>query len=802
MVKLPRLNIKYKLFFLAFVPVLIVVVLSIGRISHEFGVRQNLVETKQQILQANSISKIVHFMQIERGLSIGFVANKEKNKNTILNDARKNLDIAIRDGSYLQNDKGLNLASSIAKTRESIDKSKLSTLEVRIYYTQQITTLLDFIKILPTVIEYREDRNYIQAYSYLSSAKEQLGQIRAILYEAFTNKTLSGENFIQAEKSLNIYNETMKRFEKTLNEQSEFLSFYNNSLNDKTVEDTFNTISFALENSGNKEINIDPLYWFDISTKSIDIFKNIEKRLFLNVNDSINKKIDETNKRIAFILLALLFLLALLSFFMRTIINKILSSAHLFNEEFEDSLALLEQYKFTVDETFVVSKTDSKGIIHYANDAFCKVSGYTREELMGKSHNIVRHPDMPKEAFKDMWQTIKELKKPWTGEVKNLAKDGSTYWMKVFINPIINKNGDVIEYIAMRTDITDMQIEKERIRDSLGITTADFAEARHLAKEYEHAIDETWSVIRTDTKNIITYINETFSKLSGYTKDEVIGMDCSNLRNIRHVKNGDCENIKKRLSQKEIVKMQFENISKDKKSCYMDTTIIPIVNTRGDVIEHLHLMCNITELVRLHGEIEKTQQEIIFRMGEIGESRNKETGYHVRRVAEYSKLLMLKAGYSEKEAELVASASPMHDIGKVAIPDAVLLKPGSLDDVEWKVMQSHSSIGHKVLCGSDRPLLKVAAIIANEHHEKYDGSGYPSGKAGEDIHIYARIVAIADVFDALGSDRAYKKAWKDEKILNFFKEEKGKHFDPTLIELFLANINEFLNIRNEYADEV
>jgi response regulator RpfG family c-di-GMP phosphodiesterase len=187
-------------------------------------------------------------------------------------------------------------------------------------------------------------------------------------------------------------------------------------------------------------------------------------------------------------------------------------------------------------------------------------------------------------------------------------------------------------------------------------------------------------------------------------------------------------------------------------------------------------------------------------MGEIGESRSKETGNHVRRVAEYSKLLALKAGLDEKEANLLADASPMHDIGKVAIPDSVLHKPGPLNDDEWLIMRSHSSIGHKVLSGSDRPLLNAASIIAHEHHEKYSGGGYPSGLIGEDIHIYARIVTIADVFDALGSDRVYKKAWSLDKIINLLKEEKGKHFDPRLVELFLDNLDDFLVIRDRYQD--
>jgi response regulator RpfG family c-di-GMP phosphodiesterase len=139
---------------------------------------------------------------------------------------------------------------------------------------------------------------------------------------------------------------------------------------------------------------------------------------------------------------------------------------------------------------------------------------------------------------------------------------------------------------------------------------------------------------------------------------------------------------------------------------------------------------------------------------------------------------------------------------KVAIPDAILHKPDSLNEDEWEVMRSHSAIGHKVLAGSQRPLLNAASIIAHQHHEKYDGNGYPHALSGEDIHIYARIVAIADVFDALGSDRIYKKAWPLEKIVALFEEERGSHFDPLLVELFLNHLDEFVAIRDRYTDDI
>ena len=208
------------------------------------------------------------------------------------------------------------------------------------------------------------------------------------------------------------------------------------------------------------------------------------------------------------------------------------------------------------------------------------------------------------------------------------------------------------------------------------------------------------------------------------------------------------------------------------------------------------------EIKNLNQEIENTQKEVVFTMGAIGESRSKETGNHVKRVAEYSKLLAIYYGLDEKEAEMLKQASPMHDIGKVAIPDAILNKPGRFDETEREIMNTHAALGYEMLKHSNRPLLKMAAIVANEHHEKWDGSGYPNGLKAENIHIYGRITALADVFDALGSHRVYKKAWDDKKIFNLFKEEKAKHFDPKLVDIFFEHLEEFLKIRETFKDEL
>ena len=182
------------------------------------------------------------------------------------------------------------------------------------------------------------------------------------------------------------------------------------------------------------------------------------------------------------------------------------------------------------------------------------------------------------------------------------------------------------------------------------------------------------------------------------------------------------------------------------------------------------------------------------------ESRSKETANHVVRVAEISKLLALEYGLSEATSELIKHACPMHDIGKIAIEDAILAKPAALTPEEFGVMKTHVQIGYDILKGSKRALLQTAAIIAYEHHEKFDGSGYPRGLKGEDIHIYGRIVAVADVFDALISKRYYKEPWPLERVVEYFKENINRHFDGVLVNLLLKNIEAVMRIQKQYQD--
>ena len=200
------------------------------------------------------------------------------------------------------------------------------------------------------------------------------------------------------------------------------------------------------------------------------------------------------------------------------------------------------------------------------------------------------------------------------------------------------------------------------------------------------------------------------------------------------------------------------------------------------------------ENICLNDEIISTQREILERLGEVVENRSKEAAFHVKRVASISYMLAKAYGMKEKEAYKFKLASPMHDIGKIGIPDSILLKPGKLTPDEFEIMKTHAQIGYDMLSESHKELLQVAKIVAYEHHEKWDGSGYPQGLSGENISLYGRITAIVDVFDALTQKRVYKEAWSLERTIDLIKSERGKHFDPKLVDLLLENIDEIKKI--------
>lgn len=597
-------------------------------------------QLREHAIQITHITELIHELQIERGLSNGYISTNKRFTDQRLIAQRKAVDAVFE--KYRCYETGLD-TKMLHEHRHRVDALAISTTESFDFYTRYISSMRDdYLSIVRTVEDY-ELRNEFQAYTNLMAAKETLGQIRAGLNGAFSQKRMSDDLLIRFLLSKGEHDTAMRRYKTLVNPTLQVR--LEKELAAPNVIHTYQIINAAVANHSMLSM-MDSKEWFSLSTRSIERFRKIEIETLEHIERILNRKINKAESMLWYVwIVFFIVIVAILGLGLRIAQNLM----HTFK--------LLQEYKDAVDRSSIVTKTDTKGIITYANDRFCAISGYTRDELIGTPHNIVRHPDTPQELYAEMWRNITQGF-PWQGVLKNKNKYGSFYWADMTINPILDHHGKIEEYIAIRSDVT--------------------------------------------------------------------------------------------------------------------------------------------EAVLLHEEMEQTQQEMIERIGEIGETRSRETGYHVRRVAEYSALLARLAGLGADEIKLIAGASPMHDIGKVAIPDTILNKAGPLNEEEKQCMQTHAQVGYEIFKDSERPLLKTAAIIAYEHHEKFDGSGYPRRLTGENIHIYGRITSIADVFDALGSDRCYKKAWPIEQIITLFQDERGKHFDPVLIDLMFDHWEEFLAIKIKY----
>jgi PAS domain S-box-containing protein len=601
------------------------------------------VDTK--LKQIVLLRTLIQELQKERGLTNIYLSSKNKETLALLQKQRETLQNDIEKvASHI---KSSELLCNINIIHTHVKDSSYTKVQAFKAYTHLIFNMMIETKKLLLFTNDQNIRNHFLIYQNTNFVQEYLGQLRAIIGGVLGEKKITRKQYVSIiQLQTLVENYISQTQQNILLTDSHIIS----PLQKKCFKQTNNIIHTLLQDKLSS-IKTSPIEWFNISTCAIDsISDTMTKHLEHITQEIANKKAKELSS-----------LYYHLFFWIFAIVISIVLSILLFNTNKKMLIKqkLLKDYKKAIDNSTIVSKTDKHGFITHANKAFCDISGYTQEELLGKPHNIVRHPDVDKKVFKELWSTIKKGK-TWSGQVLNLAKNKTPYWVQASISPIYDNNNNLVEYIAIRHDIT--------------------------------------------------------------------------------------------------------------------------------------------QIIELNKEIKNTQYELIYRMGESVESRSKESGHHIQRVAHYSKLLAHYYGLSNQEAETIFIASTMHDMGKIAIPDSILLKAAKLSNDEWEIMKTHSAIGYKILEGSNLPILKMAAEIAYGHHEYYNGQGYPRGIAKEEISIYARIVAIADVFDALISDRVYKKAWPLEKVVLLFEEESSRQFDPELVELFLANVHEFIKIKNQFED--
>lgn len=607
----------------------------------------NIDAVRQKLSQISSFQKIIKELQKERGLVTIYKSDSSKDVYKSLIQQQKTTQGVIKKHS--KNIVTKTIMSNLEMMQEEAFDKSTTQNHLYLSYTNTILDLLRENKKLILYTNNSDIKNRLLKYQKLSLIQEYFGELRAAIGAIVGNKKRYKEFFPCVYKTDILLQNSIEDLAAYL--QADEMKNFNVLLHQSpAILKVENVVKMVLLKKLDA-LKLHSLQWFMIATKSVD-------KIYKHNQHCLHEVIDETEMQSVSLKRELAYHIV---FWLISVLVGISTLFALYRKEKEiaQKNQFLSDYKKAIDNSTIVSKTDKRGVITYANKAFCEISGYTEEELLGKPHNTVRHPDMPKEAFRQMWQTIKSGQ-TWQGEVKNLKKDGGYYWVQATISPIYDNKNNLVEYVAIRQDIT--------------------------------------------------------------------------------------------------------------------------------------------ALINLSEEIQNTQKELIYRIGESVESRSKETGNHIRRVAKYAELLGKLYGLDTNTCETLSIASTMHDVGKIAIPDAILLKPGKLDRDEFEIMKTHAYIGYKILSGSKLPILQMAAEIAYGHHERYTGGGYPRNISGDAISIYARIVAVADVFDALIFDRIYKKSWDLQRVITLFKEEKGKQFDPKIVELLLTNIDDFMAIKRKYEE--
>ena len=481
-----------------------------------------------------------------------------------------------------------------------------------------------------------------------------------------------------------------------------------------------------------------------------------------------------------------------------TELNKIADQLRL-ESEILRGRKLLNQYKLMVDEQAIVAKFDQEGHITFANDRFCSITGYSQAELQGNFYPLTYQLDTQAEGFNDF---LKELtgQRKWHGTVKNKSKTGEDFVLDITVTAIVNEHDQVEEYVALMVEITEVFNKQELLHIDL---KNDLEQQKHLLNEYERALNIGTSLCVIASDGTIINANENFSASLNCQSKDLIGLSFCSL--IKGQNSGQgwgqlTQNIEKNIQStghnSDFMTFTFKGGPEKTFSTFM----VAVYDTQGKIYSYMALCQDITESLKLNDEILDTQKEFIYLMGEVVENRSHETGKHLKRVALISKFLAEKHELSDEFSQMLKITSPMHDIGKIGIPDAILHKAGRLNNKELKTMKTHAELGFNILKAMDMPLVKMAAKIAHEHHEHFDGKGYPNGLKGEQISIEGRIVALVDVFDALGSKRSYKEPWSDKAILSYIQDRKGKQFDPKLVAIFSEHFEEIIAIRNQFTD--
>lgn len=309
-------------------------------------------------------------------------------------------------------------------------------------------------------------------------------------------------------------------------------------------------------------------------------------------------------------------------------------------------------------------------------------------------------------------------------------------------------------------------------------------------EEYLELIDATNCIRKYDNEGNIVYINPKLQQKIGHDVDMKEAFSQSCLQNTRF----DITKLNDYINSQG----KFKNIIKHKlpsKDLYLDSAVTKLKDANGKDKGFLEIGYDISKIYALNQELDKLNDDVIYLLGSVAESRSLDTALHLERVTKYTCLLASYTDMSDEERLLLKRATPLHDIGKIAIPNRILQKPSKLTSEEFETIKDHTTIGHNILCSVDNEIFSTAAIIALTHHERWDGTGYPLGLKKDEIDFMGRLVAIVDVFDALTSKRAYKDEWSIDKAIEIIKPQREKQFDPLVYDLFFKHLDEIIALK-------
>jgi PAS domain S-box-containing protein len=420
----------------------------------------------------------------------------------------------------------------------------------------------------------------------------------------------------------------------------------------------------------------------------------------------------------------------------------------------------------------LVAILDPKGRVTYFNPASERASGYKAEEVLGKRLVDVVVPASHIDEVNEVMLNLRPEHLPASAESFWLTKEGRQIVIRWNATGITGPNGEIEHLICTGLDVTDRYDAEQKVAESQEL----------LSTYFEHAPSLLFWL---DLDGNFVEVNKAVEELTNQPRENIIGRPATDffspeiadsIRRTSHIVLAEGRTI------------QAEDAIDTPSGVQRFQTVkFPLRNSEGEIYGIGGTSYNITALIEAREAVERARHELVGRLARAVEYRDEATVDHVERMSTYCEMIARRLGFNEERCRDIRMASAMHDAGKIAVPDSILLKPGPLTATERRIMETHAEVGWNLLSGSEWDVLELAALIAYTHHERFDGGGYPRGLAGSEIPIEGRITAVADVFDALTTDRVYRAALTAEQALDVMRAGRGTHFDPLVFDAFLAD---------------